>query len=197
MATIKALISGQWVEVGGPDEVFIGPNDPGAPYELWYDSDDPGSGLVSSEFAQFTPTLNSIVPGTGGSVGNSGFYQYVGGPGVGGVGQMTATGVITFGTSGQTFPGSFPGVFLPPGFDYWGHAYNLNTLGGVTYNDAGVAQYQGLIIRHGGANNLALLTTMGVGASYPGQLVISATIPFTWGAGDQISWTINALVVRV
>lgn len=42
MTVLKAKVGGQWVEVGGGDEVFVGPDDPGAAYELWYDTDDPG-----------------------------------------------------------------------------------------------------------------------------------------------------------
>jgi len=51
MPVIKALIGGQWVEVGGSsgsgaDEVFIGPTEPGlaAGYELWVDTDDDSGG---------------------------------------------------------------------------------------------------------------------------------------------------------
>ncbi len=45
MAVLRALINGVWVDVGGgsggPEEVFVGPADPGvgAGYDLWYDSD--------------------------------------------------------------------------------------------------------------------------------------------------------------
>ena len=49
MPTLKAKIGGAWVPIAGPgsgaDEVFVGANDPGAAYELWYDTDDPGVSL--------------------------------------------------------------------------------------------------------------------------------------------------------
>lgn len=201
MPTLKARIGGAWVPIAGvgsgADEVFIGPNDPGAAYELWYDSDDPGSGMVVVESAVFTPSLNAIAIGTGGSAGNTGYYTFTGGYGVGAVGQMVATGLITFGTSGQTFPGAFPGVALPTGFEYYGHAYNLNVVGSAYYNDAGVAAYFGMLPRHGGANNLALFSIWNTSGSWPNQSNLSTTIPFGWAAGDQIGWTVNALVVRV
>ena len=44
MGALKALVApGVWEVVGGggggTEEVFIGPSDPGAGYDLWYDTD--------------------------------------------------------------------------------------------------------------------------------------------------------------
>jgi hypothetical protein len=42
VAVLYAKIDGAWVAVGGgggSEEVFVGPNDPGAGYDLWYDTD--------------------------------------------------------------------------------------------------------------------------------------------------------------
>jgi hypothetical protein len=43
MGVLKAKVGGSWQDIiGGPgkDEVYIGPDDPGASYDLWYDTDD-------------------------------------------------------------------------------------------------------------------------------------------------------------
>jgi hypothetical protein len=42
MPTLKAKVGGVWVPLSGSvDEVWVGPDDPGAAFELWYDTDDP------------------------------------------------------------------------------------------------------------------------------------------------------------
>ena len=50
MPTLKAKIGGAWVPIAGPgsgaDEVFVGASDPGAAYELWYDTSDPGASVA-------------------------------------------------------------------------------------------------------------------------------------------------------
>jgi len=44
MAILKAKIDGVWVDLqSGQDEVYVGANDPGAGFDLWYDTDDPGT----------------------------------------------------------------------------------------------------------------------------------------------------------
>jgi hypothetical protein len=46
MGVLKAKVGGTWQDIiGGPgqDEVYIGPDDPGASYDLWYDTDAPAS----------------------------------------------------------------------------------------------------------------------------------------------------------
>jgi len=48
MGVLRALVGGQWVDVGGGGgEVYVGPDDPTLQYpgtELWYDTDDNVSG---------------------------------------------------------------------------------------------------------------------------------------------------------
>jgi len=45
MAILKAKIDGVWVDLlSGQDEVYVGANDPGAGYDLWYDTDEIGPG---------------------------------------------------------------------------------------------------------------------------------------------------------
>lgn len=50
MPTLKAKVGGVWVPVGGgsgggAEEVYVGANDPGAGFDLWYDTDEVGLGV--------------------------------------------------------------------------------------------------------------------------------------------------------
>ena len=41
MTVLRAKVAGQWIDVTGGGAAFVGPNDPGPSYSMWYDSDAP------------------------------------------------------------------------------------------------------------------------------------------------------------
>ena len=71
---LYAKVNGAWVPVtsGGGDEVWVGPDDPGAnsPYEIWYDTDDDGPQY--GNYAQGVTNLGYLSFGTGTTMPTSG-----------------------------------------------------------------------------------------------------------------------------
>ena len=41
MTVLRAKVAGQWIDVTGGGAAFVGPNDPGPSYSMWFDSDAP------------------------------------------------------------------------------------------------------------------------------------------------------------
>jgi len=208
MPTLKAKIGGAWVPIAGPgsgaDEVFVGANDPGAAYELWYDTDDPGASFANISQVQtgtYFPTLGTTVIGAGGT--NIARYVYNGGAIVGDVGHMSLSGMIGFGTSGQTFPDSGLVVSLPPGFNFPTPIPYANTV--LAYTPVGTAQlydatgalYPGLChVRTATGFSPALIIASG---TY-GTLSFynhGSGIPITFAVNDIIVYNISTQVVRV
>lgn len=140
--------------------------------------------------AQYNPTLTGMVPGTGGS--NNAEYTWVGGPNAGDKGTLSASGVITFGTSGQTFP-TAPTIALPSGF-------NLNST--VTTRPIGKWRF---VDANAGANDRyldlapssasAVRPMLGGESSNPATL--TTTTPVTWQSSDRIEWIFTSQAVRV
>lgn len=63
MATgvLKVKVGGTWQPVmGGAEEVFVGPNDPGDPYEIWYDTDEP-VGLPNLTTGPATSVTDNVI----------------------------------------------------------------------------------------------------------------------------------------
>lgn len=125
----------------------------------------------------YTPTLAGMAIGTGGSAANTADWSFSGGT-------LTVSGVITFGTSGTTFPGAVITASLPAGFTATSAA--ARPLGMCTFDDSGTA-HLGTV--RGNTTTTVRFVALNAAGTYLTEVATSTTIPFTWGAGDQIRWS--------
>ena len=195
MGVLYARVGGAWVPALGVNEVAVGTDAPTDPdVELWYDTDDPGLGLIGGQSAAYTPTLTTFVIGAGGV--NNARYTYVGGPSVGDIGLINCYGRLVLGSSGWTADSSGPS--LPTGFQFIQNAIN-------GWNGGYVGQCR---VLHGGAGwQCVMYVNTSTQASFvmpsvtatPGgsEIFFNNTTPWTWAAGDQFQWNFEAPVVRV
>jgi len=143
-------------------------------WELLYD----GTAWVplSVPLTTFTPTWTTLVAGTGGSAANTGSYSVS-------RGIMTMYASITFGTSGATLPSGAFTVTLPTA------ASGAWTCATPTSSVAGrVGMIGALGIQQMGACFRASATTLQVRYENSSSQAAdpSATLPFTWAAGNAI-----------
>lgn len=133
--------------------------------------------------ATYTPTLTSIVVGSGGT--NTAQY-YVN------RGVMHIQGNIIFGTSGQTFPsGSVIGASLPSGFTFDG--VDASIVGLCRMRDSSVPQNYRGNCQWVSASSTISFNIDNVAGTYPTLATPSATIPFAaaWASGDSIEWSVT------
>lgn len=137
------------------------------------------------ESNSYTPTLTGIGVGAGG--GNVAHYTYIGTD----TGLLVTHGLITFGSSGQTFPGaSAESVSLPSGFAMVDYHIN-RPCGQARYNIG--SNWIGSLWQQGDTDLRFVATTAS------GQWVDpTASVPGSWAAGSSIDWHSTALrVARV
>jgi hypothetical protein len=138
----------------------------------------------------YTPTPFGFVVGTGGT--NTATYDEANG-------WIDIEGTITFGTSGQTFPGASCTVTLPTGYQFASttarRAHGLVT----SYDATSGETYTGVVHRESSTTMRFLLwgDDAGTGSGFVTNVATSTTNPFTWAANDQIIWGCRAKVVRV
>jgi hypothetical protein len=66
MAVLYAKVGGAWVPIGGgvgSEEVFVGPDDPGGGYDLWYDTD--ATSIVAAPWTALVMTNGWLSYGAG------------------------------------------------------------------------------------------------------------------------------------
>lgn len=126
----------------------------------------------------YTPTLVGMAVGTGGSAENTATYGFSGGT-------LTVSGNIVFGTTGTTFPASTITASLPSGFTA-SPVYSATAAGIASMTDASVGTYTGYC-RLQSASTVRFVVSNTSG-TYPTQVSTSTTVPFTWAAGDSITW---------
>ena len=195
MGVLYARVGGAWVPVLGVNEVAIGTDPPTDPdVELWYDTDDPGSGLVGVESGTYTPTLSGCAIGTGGSATNTAQYAFVGGVGVGAMGIMYVSGLVTFGTTGATVPQSNPILSLPPGFNLVVAVTNRVMTAMTT---AGGGFQMALIVLNSGDLNHVTIEPTVISGNIIGPTGMGPTTPAAWAAGNSIRWNVTMQAVRV
>lgn len=143
----------------------------------------------------FTPGLTNIAVGTGGTPTNAAYYKFTGGPAVGDLGVLSLHGKIKLGTSGFSV-GTGPQVTLPLGFALVnsGSEY-ANVPGSVRCFDASPAAWSAI-----GCCTRQSSTKLGLELYSPATYVtmtgITATVPITWAANDEIWWTAIVNAVR-
>lgn len=178
----------------GAEEVFIGPNDPGLPFELWYDTDAVSpSGAIVQE-GTYTPAWTLFNPGSTGVV--SAHYIFVGGPAVGDFGVLTIQIAVTTGGSGIVFWTSGHRFGLPAGFNWF--PVNHAEEGQATFEDVSLAdRYYGHVSCIGNAIcSVGFDTVVALNAGLRGG-TLSSTSPFPWAAGDKYYFAITAKAKRV
>ena len=92
-------------------------------------------------------------------------------------------GKLTFGTT-TSISGLNPQIALP-----FASAQSFQIAGSVIYADSGVATFSGLpfIISTG----TIYLYIQNFATAYGNEVAVSATVPFTWGNTDSITWSIH------
>lgn len=161
------------------DVTTVSPAGTQPPYALW-------------ETAVYTPALNSLAIGTGGSAALSARYVWNGGPNSGDFGTLFLTGSLTLGTSGASV-GTSPGIGVPPGFVHQ-HPWNLVPVGDCLIDDSGVGSYTG-VMRVFNATYLEF-RLLKVDTTYASQATVTATVPVALGAGDTFTWNANLIAKR-
>ena len=68
MTVLRAKVAGQWIDVTGGGAAFVGPNDPGPSYNMWYDTDAPNP--VDPDTARWNSAWGMVWMATG--VGGTG-----------------------------------------------------------------------------------------------------------------------------
>jgi len=92
-------------------------------------------------------------------------------------------GKINFGTT-TSISGTNPQIALP-----FASAQSFQIAGSVIYADSGVATFSGLpfIISTG----TIYLYIQNFATTYGNEVAVSATVPFTWGNADSITWSVH------
>lgn len=192
---IAALENGSGGGGSGAEEVFIGPSDPGLPYELWYDTDAPSPSGAIVESNSWTPTYTSFVPGSGAT--NNGFYIWIGGPNVGDRGILWLEINVTLGTGFTAWTAGHR-FLTPPGFNWTPVSHG--ELGPASFIDAspGESYYGRCSVIGADRCSVQYFGTASAssGAAIRG-ITLSASLPFVWATGDRYAFGMCARGVRV
>jgi hypothetical protein len=92
-------------------------------------------------------------------------------------------GKITFGST-TSITGSAPIINLP-----FIAAQSFQVAGNVVYADVAVATYTGIPLQIGTGGIYLFINNFAT--AYGNEVALNATIPFTWGTGDQIVWSVH------
>jgi len=133
------------------------------------------TGGSAGRIGTWTPTLTNMAIGTGGGAGVAAGYAY--NPGV-----LAIDVGIVFGTTGFSM-GTTPSLSLPPGFTASRSNASMVASLGVGLI-AGGAFFDGMAV-HDTTTSIRLLAKR-VDTTYAGRAGITATVPATWAANDQI-----------
>lgn len=149
----------------------------------------------------FQPTLSGMAVGTGGSTYNGAMYVFIGSTVDDSVGMLHQHGRVCFGTSGTTFPTN-PTIGLPSGFQLYASMpidYDDEgdfDIGRAVFRKNGGSSYPGVISATGtsltAVRPLALPVTYsthtGTVTVYATRSSPTTTTPFTWAAGDFMTY---------
>ena len=138
-----------------------------------------GSGTA---WTAFTPSWTNLTVGTGGNAANVGAYQQLGK-------NVFYRLYVIFGSSGMAM-GTLPRFVAPvaPSTAYYQSSIGLSTqVGHVTLLDAGITEYYGTARVSSTAPTTSFdLTAKSISGSYLATGSVTATVPFTWAAGDGL-----------
>ena len=125
------------------------------------------------EVVSYTPTLTNLTLGNGtmstryAQINNFVHYE----------------GKITFGTT-PSITGSPPQISMP-----LSSAQSFQQAGNVVYADSGVATYLGFPLQI--TASTIYLFIQNTATAYGSEAAVSATVPFTWGNTDTITWSVQ------
>jgi hypothetical protein len=147
--------------------------------EVTYRYNGSGWKAWESGWISFTPTLSNIAVGTGGSASSSCRYRYVGG-------QVEAEYKLVLGTSGASV-GSTPTATLPVTAEALTHTLMvLDGLGSMFDSSGSDLRVAFMQLTSTTVARFAYITPSGIGFTIP-----TASLPWTWAAGDAIHMTIR------
>jgi len=134
-----------------------------------------------SDWITYTPTLTGVAIGTGGSATNTAAYRFV-------AGQVKVRGVITLGSSGSSVSGTIV-VTLPVTALALRHPYQRYD-GAATFYDLSAVQnyYSAPTANNASVTDINILSFYGTNGLRAGT---GASTPFTWAAGDSISYDLT------
>jgi hypothetical protein len=92
-------------------------------------------------------------------------------------------GKITLGST-SSITGTPPTINLP-----FTAAQSFQVAGSVVYADLAVATYTGMPLQIG--TGAIYLFINNFATAYGNEVSVSATVPFTWGTGDSITWSVH------
>jgi hypothetical protein len=134
--------------------------------------------VLRDEAGSYTPTLGSIVVGSGGV--NSATYAFSGGV-------LVVSGTIQFGASGATYPGASNTITLPSTFTPTISASpNYPIVGTATLQAGGVSAYGPVVLI---SSTQLRLYAFSAGGTYVGATNLSTTVPGSWASSDYIRWS--------
>ena len=125
------------------------------------------------EVVSYVPALGGITLGNGTLTGRyiliNNFVHY--------------EGKIVFGTT-TSITAAAPTINVP-----FQAAHSFQIAGTIAYADSGVATYMGLPLMVGTGAIYCFIQQFAT--TYGNETPVNATVPFTWGTGDSITWSIN------
>jgi hypothetical protein len=92
-------------------------------------------------------------------------------------------GKLTFGST-TSITGSAPIINLP-----FIAAQSFQVAGSIVYADNGVATYTGMPLQIGTGGIYLFINNFAT--AYGNEVAVTSTIPFTWGNGDSITWSVH------
>lgn len=137
-----------------------------------------GSAWVAweSEWISYTPTWTNLVVGTGGDAANTAAYKYTNG-------KVNVEGVVVFGSTGASVSGAVS-FTLPVTATTRPFTNTFYRAASTLFDASAPATNEARVRANGTSTNSASI--LAVVSGTPANL--SATIPWTWAAGDSIHY---------
>jgi len=130
-----------------------------------------------TEWADYTPTFGNVTIGNGTLVGR---YTQIGGT-------VHVYGSLTFGSTSAVTGSATASIPITASSDY---TAAIDAVGNSAFVESGGSRWTGLVTFNSGLATILLRLSLTSG-SHQGEAVISASVPFTWGTGDVISWSLT------
>jgi hypothetical protein len=125
------------------------------------------------ETVAYTPTWTGITVGNGTNVGFQTLINKF----------VHVEGKLTFGST-TSVTGSAPSATLPINA-----AQSFSVAGSIVYGNDGVSTFFGAPLQISNTHFFCFLQNFTT--DYGSEVGMTSTIPFTWGVGDSITWSLN------
>jgi hypothetical protein len=130
-----------------------------------------------TEWTDYTPSFTGITGGDGTLVGR---YTQIGGT-------VHVYGSLTFGGTSSVTGAAAVSIPITASSDY---TPAIDVVGQTAFVESGGSRWSGLVTFNSGLATVLLRLSLTSG-THQGEAVISSTVPFTWGSGDVIAWSLT------